>query len=65
MHDILNAVKHSFLVLFNSTTKKVGSINVTLEHLPLEATGKRFGEKKAQFNCFDKFCILSFGNIQH
>ena len=51
--------------LFDSTTKKVGSTNVTLEYSPSEATGKRLGEEEAQFDCFDRYCIRSFGNARH
>ena len=51
--------------LFNSTTKKVSNINITLRHSLLEVTGKRLGEKKVQFNCFDRFYIRGFDNIQH
>ena len=43
--------------LFDSTTKKVGSTNIALEYLLLEATGKKLGKKEALFNCFDKFQI--------
>ena len=45
--------------------REVSSINVVLEHLPLKATGKRFGEEEAQFNCFDGSCIQGFGNARH
>ena len=45
--------------------KEVGSINVALKHLLSEATSKRHGEEKAQFDCFDKSYIWDFGNMQH
>ena len=48
--------------LFDLTIREVGSINITLEHLLLEAIGKIFGKKKTQFNCFDQSCIWDFGN---
>lgn len=41
--------------LFNFITKKVGSINIALEYLPLEITGKRLRKKKALFNCLDRY----------
>ena len=40
--------------LFDFTLKEIDSINIVLGHLPSEATGKRLGEKKAQFDCFNK-----------
>ena len=36
--------------LFDSTTRKVGSTNVALGHLPLGVTDKRLGEKEALFD---------------
>ena len=51
--------------LFNSTIKKVGSINITLKHSLLEVTGEGLGKKEVQFNCFDRFYIRGFDNIQH
>ena len=51
--------------LFNSTTREVSSTNIALEHSPLETTGERLGEEETQFNCFDKSCIRSFGNVRH
>ena len=43
--------------LFDSTTGEVNSTNVTLGYLTLKATGKRLGEKEAQFDCFNKSYI--------
>ena len=51
--------------LFDSITREVSSTNVTLGYLPLEATGKRLGEEKAQFDCLDGSCIQGFGNAWH
>ena len=51
--------------LFDSTTREVDSTDIALRHSPLEATGKRFGEEEAQFDCFDGSCIWGFGNAQH
>ena len=51
--------------LFDTITREVCSTDVTLEHLLLEATGKRLGKEEAQFNCFDGSCIRSFGNARH
>ena len=51
--------------MFDSITREVGSINIALGHLPLEATGKGLGEEEAQFNCFDGSYIWGFSNIQH
>ena len=45
--------------------REVGSTNVALGHSPSKATGKRLGEKEAQFNCFDGSCFRGFGNIRH
>ena len=45
--------------------REVGSTNITLGYLSLEATGKRLGEEEAQFNCFDKSYIRGFSNAQH
>ena len=55
----------AFWCLFNSTTREVGSTNVALGHLPLEATSKGLGKEKAQFDYFDGFCIRGFGNARH
>ena len=49
--------------MFDSTTRETGNINITLGHLLLEATGKRFGKEKAQFNYFNRFYIYNFYNI--
>ena len=51
--------------LFDSTMRKVSSINIALRYSPLEATGKRLDKEKAHFNCFDGSCIRSFGNVWH
>ena len=51
--------------LFDSTTREDGSTNVVLEYSLLEATGKKLGEEKALFDCFDRSYILGFGNIWH
>ena len=51
--------------LFDSTTREVGYTNVALGYSPLEATDKKLGEEKAQFNCFDGFYIQGFGNTWH
>ena len=45
--------------------KKVGSTNNTLKHLLLEAIIKKLDKKKAQFNCFNRFILWGFGNIQY
>ena len=43
--------------MFNSTIREVGSTNITSKHLLLEITSEKLGEKKAQFDCFDRFYI--------
>ena len=43
--------------LFDSTTREVDSTNVALGYLILETTGKRLGEEKVLFDCFDKSWI--------
>ena len=43
--------------LFDSIMREDGSTNVALRHLLLKVTGKKLGEKKAQFNCFDESYI--------
>ena len=48
--------------LFNSITKKVGNINITLRNSLLKIIGKRFDKKKALFNCFDKSEIQNCSN---
>ena len=51
--------------LFDSTIRKVGSTNVALRHLPLEATNEGLGKEEAQFDYFDGSCIQGFGNARH
>ena len=51
--------------LFDSTTREVSSINVTLGHLLLKVTSKRFGKEEAYFDYFDRSYIRGFGNAQH
>ena len=51
--------------LFNSIIREVNKTDIVLGHLLLEVIGKRLGEEKAQFDCFDKFYIRDFGNIWH
>ena len=51
--------------LFNTIIKEVGNTNIALEHLPLEATSKKLGEKEVQFNYFDGSYIWDFGNAQY
>ena len=51
--------------LFDSITREVGSTDVALGHLLLEATGKRLGEEEAQLDCFDGSCIRGFGNARY
>ena len=48
--------------LFDSTTREIGSTNVVLAHLPLEAIGKELDEEEAQFSCFDGSYIRGFSN---
>ena len=52
--------------LFNYTTKKVSSINITIKHLLLEAIGKRFGKKKHYFIFLPDFRseTRDFGNAK-
>ena len=51
--------------LFDCTIREVGSTNVALRHLLLEAIGKGLGKEEAQFNCFNGSCIRGFGNARH
>ena len=51
--------------LFDSTMREIGRTNVALRHLALEATSKKLGEEKAQFDCFNRSCIQGFGNARH
>ena len=50
---MLDIVKKAFWCLFDFTTKEVSSTNVALRYLLLEATSKRLGKEKIQFNRFD------------
>ena len=51
--------------LFDFTRRKVGSTNIVLRYLSLEAISKRLDEEEAQFDCFDRSCIQGFGNARH
>ena len=51
--------------LFDSTTKEVGSTDVTLGYLPLGATDKGLGEEEALYDCFNGSWIQGFGNARH
>lgn len=44
----------AFLYLVNPITRKVGIINIALEHLSLETTSERLEKKEALFDCWDK-----------
>ena len=45
--------------------REINSTNIALKYLLLEAIGKRLGEEEAQFDCFNRSYIQSFGNAQH
>ena len=45
-----------------STTREVGSTDVTLGHSPSRATGKKLNEKEALLDCFDRSWIQDLSN---
>lgn len=49
--------------LFNSSKKKVGSINIALENLLLKIIAKKFGGNKTLFDFFDESKIRDFGYV--
>ena len=49
--------------LFNSSTRKAGSTNVILRHLPLEVIGKGVRDEETLFNFSDGFEIRDFSNV--
>ena len=51
--------------LFDFIIRKVDSTNIALRYLSLKAIDKKFSEEKAQFDCFNRFCIWDFINIQY
>ena len=61
---IVHQIQQS-ITLFDTTTREIGSIDVALRYLPLEAIGKRLGKKEAQFDCFDRSYIWGFDNAQY